>query len=307
MPRLMFELYSRIKTRHACLLPYPTDLNVELTTRCNTDCSYCPRKALVQTQVRRVGDMPMELVRRVATEFATLPGTRHAISPDGLGEPSLYPRLRAALQALRVQCPTAILHANTNCINPLDVFGDGVLDQLILSVNTWRPADRVLENARQFLTSKPFGGTRAMVQILDTDENRAHIGEFRSMWEPYLREDDCVYVRRVNDFGGRIDVSQYVKDHQVPNRYPCPSLFRTVMVDIDGYVYPCCMGVSHGPQSDLCIGNIKDQSLATLLQSPDLSDLKRRHMAGEYPDPCANCQCWSATPNPFVKWRGVWR
>ena len=59
-----------------------------------------------------------------------------------------------------------------------------------------------------------------------------------------------------NDFGGRVSQNTFIKEVAHKRRYPCAALFSTIMVDKDGFIYPCCMGVAHGRESDICLGNI---------------------------------------------------
>lgn len=302
---------------------YPYDLNFELTTRCNSLCSYCPREEYVKKGVRDEGDTRNEVVDRIVQEFSSLPVKKRMVGPSGLGETLLYPGLIDLISALRKNMPDAHIHTNTNAIGLSEKIAKGLVDsglsELILSVNAWDSEtyrkinqvdayEKVVQNVELFLKIKGNRKPAALIQILDIDENKPHIEAFKEHWQPLLNENDRFYVRPFHDFGGTVDADKF-KQQEEMKRYPCIALFRTVMIDKDGYVYPCCMGLAHGPKSDICLGNIFEKDLKQLFSKESrVAELRKLQLQGKYSqiNACNNCNSWKVMPNIFIKIAGRW-
>lgn len=80
----------------------PLFVDLDLTRRCNIDCIACPYHSHVEplkTVNPAAGDIPLELVQRLAQEFSSL--GRPEIILAGTGEPLLHPRFDDILGVLK--------------------------------------------------------------------------------------------------------------------------------------------------------------------------------------------------------------
>lgn len=316
--------YAKTVLRYKKIRTYPVDLNFELTTRCNSKCAYCPRSKLIRKGVRTIGDMDFALVRKIVAEFSTVKNRYTHIAPVGLGEPLLYPRFMDVIHLLRKYFPKASITIDTNAIALNEEVAKKIissgLDTVIVSINSWgkenyktlNGVDRfnlVVDNVKHFLLMKGKRSPRVAIQILDIDANREKIEEFRNFWAPFLNENDSIYVRPLNDFGGTIVVEHFVsKRFQKGKRFPCSSLFATTMIDKDGFIYPCCMGVAYGPDVDICLGNIRNVSIREVYDGEKIQKLRKLHKKNRYDQiyPCNICESWRGMNNSFFDLCGRW-
>jgi len=148
------------------------------------------------------------------------------------------------------------------------------------------------------------------VQMLDVDLNRPFFQRFSSFWTPLLGVNDIVYVRPFGTWAGLIDREKFIRQKRVERkRFPCPVLYMLVVVDKDGFVYPCCLALPFGCESDLCLGNIMDKSIEQMfLRDDKIWDLRRLHKRGEFDkiDSCKNCDAWMDMDNIFFDFAGRW-
>ena len=74
---------------------YPRNINLELTARCNKNCTFCPtQEYLLYKRIGHSGHISIDLVEKVANELPL--GTEISFHKDG--EVLLYPELEKALQ-----------------------------------------------------------------------------------------------------------------------------------------------------------------------------------------------------------------
>jgi putative metalloenzyme radical SAM/SPASM domain maturase len=85
----------------AGLLPFPSKLFVEVTTRCNLHCAMCVKET--QGQRIREGDMTRETYRRLAPAFPGL----HALVLNGIGEPLLHRDLEHFIELAKRDMPAS--------------------------------------------------------------------------------------------------------------------------------------------------------------------------------------------------------
>ena len=304
---------------------FPWNLNFELTTRCDSRCVYCPREKVIKKGIKNVGDMDFNIIQRTVQEFSDIPPHNNMkVGPVGLGEPLLYPRFVEVVKLLRDAMPYAFIHANTNGIsmnkNMCEKLVDSGLDSLIISINAHDRAvykklagvdkfNIVVENIKFFLKIKGSHLPSVHVQMLDMDVNKPFLQAFSDFWTPHLNDNDTVYFRPFGDWGGLIRQEDFVSQRGRRKRFPCPALFSLIVIDKDGFVYPCCMGVPYGSESDLCLGNIMDKGIKQMyLRENKIWRLRKLHKRSEFDkiDACEHCGDWANMKNIFFNFAGKW-
>lgn len=87
------------KPVHPALLPFPSKLFVETTTRCNLSCPMCPKHA----QESAIGDHHMleQTFERLEPAFDGL----QALILNGIGEPLMHPQLENFIRKARARMP----------------------------------------------------------------------------------------------------------------------------------------------------------------------------------------------------------
>ena len=318
-----FRLTNKLKIRHEQLRStLPTDLNFETTTRCNLNCRYCGREHLVRNRLMDSGEMSSLLIERVIDQFSEISravNSTVSICPVGLGEPLLDPRFFDIVVSIRKRIPTAKIHANTNGIllnkRNIEKVISSSLDYLVLSMNVWSREDYislhkedyfdlVRNNIINLLTAPRDRNFRMIVQLLDIHLNSPNISSFKEFWRQYT-EPINVGIRTFHPMKDHIrrimsteELDMYLKylgkddTRLMEDRHPCYALFGTCVINKDGYIFPCCMGLWYGHDSDICLGNINDVSIREVYEKDGtLRKLRKLHLQGRWNeiDACKSC------------------
>ena len=276
-----YSLFSRLRMlgirfdqrRKTHLLP--TNLNVELTTLCNLRCSYCVNK-----NMKVCGNMEPKVISKVVKEFTSISNQRGvSLAPVGVGEPLLFHGFFDAIKWFKHVMPHVPLFVITNGVDRYDV---------------------VVKNTKMFLKMKGNNNPATSIQMLDITSNKPYFQQFVKQWTPYLNPNDTVALKVCDNWTGTIDRTKFT-DTKPPDRYPCPMLYSMVIINKDGYIFPCCQGMTRGPESALCLGNILDNTIKQIYTQEDtIWNLRRLHERGLYDGlPCKDCFAWSMVPNIF--------
>jgi len=277
--------------------------------------------------IRNVGDMPYDILERTIDQFAdiskTHPSDYVSIAPVGLGEPLLYPRFFDAISLIRQKIPKALIHANTNGINLNDEMIDKLyksdLNELIVSINLWDEKEYgvinkaflfnlVKENAENLIRKKPMDKKIVIkLQLLNIHLNYKYKSNFKDYWRSlgastfnrrFSPNSDYI-LNLMPDEDRKIYDKYFGQDHNLSKRlrYPCPILFHpfrySVMVDKDGYIYPCCSSLWFPQNSGLCIGNIEyDNIEESYIKVQRIRNIHKRGMWNKI-EACKSCRSWA--------------
>jgi MoaA/NifB/PqqE/SkfB family radical SAM enzyme len=289
--KLLERLYRRARPA-SVPARYPTDLNIELTSVCNAKCVFCTHETLVRGGLKLSKHMSLDFAKmvldrlRALTESLGIPDHEIRLGPVGLGEPLLFPHFAEVVRYARELFPRAFIHANTNC---LSLKGDRAaqlidsgLDGLILSLCYNTPElykermgvdayATVVKNIEAFLKFKSNRAPRTIIHIFDAPENVPGFPAFMQHWGARLNQ---------NDFAGLYKYLPLTDWTPKPGvKSPCSQLWNVMMVDVDGFVYPCCIGVWTRKDDDLCLGHISDAPNVLLDQ---VRAIRARHIAGDF-------------------------
>jgi MoaA/NifB/PqqE/SkfB family radical SAM enzyme len=106
---------ASLQSRSLTLRGMPTELTIELTSRCQLACVICPRETLYKELVHN-REMAWDLYERVAR--SCVPHLRYLGLAGGLGEPLLYSRFADAVQLARSLNPDMWMSVTTNALLP---------------------------------------------------------------------------------------------------------------------------------------------------------------------------------------------
>lgn len=272
---------------NAATASFPPVVGIESTNNCNLDCVMCPR----QEMTRKVSDMEQPLYERIIDGLA---GKTEFVWLQDYGEPFLNKNIFKMISYARGKGLKVGISTNGTVLTDkiIDGIFDSGLDYLIFAIDGATPAtyekirvgakyDRVIENARRFLDKKVAGGHRTftVVQCIFMEATKTEVREFRRQWK--LPGVDAVRLRQLTYSGkaGQFDNASTAK--------PCYWLWSNPHIKNDGTVVPCCQDVN----ATLALGNVKDQPLDEIWNSPKMQELRALHTSGrggEIPL-CQNC------------------
>lgn len=302
----MYSLTNRIKLgldylrRQTSCQGMPLEYSIELTNRCNLKCAMCPR----QEQPRRgLGDMtPATFARIIAQSRQHLEFTYLHLA----GEPLLHPRLAECIAQAAGQGVQTGLSTNGTLLDreQAEMLLASPLASLTISLDgtdaeTYRKirgADRfaqVVANARQFLAMKQAAGRgpHTILQMICMEENRHQTQEFLQQWRKLGA--DAIRLKRFFNFAGTVAEQGPREGKILPDRNPtrprppCLLLWRQLAFYHNGAAVSCC----HDFLQQTVLGNINDQPLPALWNSPTLKEMRRLHLAGRQAEIplCARC------------------
>jgi len=284
-------------TSSTTLKNYPVDVNIELTTVCNLKCSFCIHEELIQNGKRISKHMDYTLaiksidkIKKITTK-QEIPDEKIIFRPVGLGEPLVYPHLIDVLHYIRKLFPKSQIFINTNCLALKGKIAQdllGLIDKLTLSLafdnandyKKWMRLDiydKITDNIKNFLEMKGDRLPNADLYIFDEGLTYKKFSEFLKRWGPYLNKNDFFHIRKLLS-------SAYWKKRP-GKKYPCSQLWRVLVVDVDGFILPCCPGIWMKRNPILVIGHINDDCTQIFSK---LNALRKMHIDGKF-GICENC------------------
>jgi len=264
---------------------YPSYLEVELTSRCNLACKFCPQTKLTRPK----GDLEFsafeQLLDRVG-EFVFL------LNFSGFGEPTLHPRLFDFVRHAKSQeIPRVGIETNGTDIDEafLDgVFGSG-LDVLMVNLDALDeagalPFGSIYEFVRRFLgrrgdAQRPFLVLqRVTMAVADQDKK---IQRDFTVWHDVA---DAVVIRPFNTYRATFPDKRAI-DFAPLERGACKKLLGSALVLSSGMPVMCeqCFDGQHVGEGEV---------LGVSGESPYFQELRVDQSQGHVGEFCAPCTQW---------------
>lgn len=286
-------------------------VQLEVTTKCNSNCSYCPRDQVIRSGKRQVKDVGISFFEKIVENLLELRRKEQKqlqVSISGLGEPLLYKNLIEAINIIRRLLGRIHIRVNSNSHYLKGETADKLItriDSLTCSLNMATEElykeyrhnldyQTAKQNIIDFLRKKGNRRPSVRLRINAFDVNKPHMGKVRRFWSKHLNPIDMISLGGFSNWAGKIDREKFVK-RKLPPRKICHYLWGHVTVNLDGEVFPCCMGASENSESNLYLGNIKNQPLTELYNGEKHRHLRVLHRKKEYPPPCDVCDSWGST------------
>ena len=252
-----------------------TNVNVELTSRCNKQCAMCGRRKIERDypELAKWGDMDYEMVKAIATQ---IPAGVVCQFHDN-GEPLIYPLLGQALKLFRnhIRCldtnGTALIEKAEEIIDSLET----------ITISTFEGDDESSEQyklVKEFLALKGKRKPNVIIRML------GHVA-----FEDYYRRMGVLVAKR--QFHSPMGNSDYKRQPTIPEIGICINALSHLSIKRDGTVSMC---VTFDPHRQGVIGNIKDTSLDELWNGQARQIALQNHIRGErWKNPlCQSCSYW---------------
>lgn len=281
-------MQKRIDLVKAVPLPRPLSLYVDPCNVCNYRCIFCPQSAdRLDTQF--CTKMEIQSFEKVVANIEEL-GQVKTLNLFSYGEPllnSLTPEFLRLAKNHNIS-EKYVITTNASLLTPdkAKALVDNGLSFLRISIygaDTERyrercgasaNLERIIENIR-FLKKyrdKTHGKLFIAVKMLDTgdeQENQAFIKKFSELG------DEC-FIEPVHNWN--YANRRYTNHLQYDEYTVCPYPFYTLVIHADLDVSVCCPDWN----KSLCVGNLREQSLATIWKSDKLYEIQYALLAHDY-------------------------
>lgn len=282
-------LYRRLIKKEKPLLPFPRVIQIQTKSGCNAKCVFCPN-SLVGPRLTH-GEMEWELFTKIAQEITHHPVAR--ISPYLMNEPLLDRRLGDKIRYLAERKHTAtIIKINSNGALLDEEMGEQLiesgLDRINFSVHGIRKEtyesqmvglklERVLENIDRFLELKKRKGAtkpRVRVTMVRTKAIEEELPEIMAYWKA---RGVRVNVRPLENRAMKEIAATGLNPRNWKPFSFCNRLFEQAYILYNGDVVLCCVDW----ERTTILGNLKEQSLEEIWNSPRFMEIRKRYLAGD--------------------------
>jgi MoaA/NifB/PqqE/SkfB family radical SAM enzyme len=263
-------------------------INIETSSQCNRNCSYCPNSIYD----RRAGNvfLDMAVYERMIDDLASI-GYCRRLSLVGLNEPLLHmDDLAERLRLTRARLPDVYILLFTNG-DYLDRKTFETLDECgvnALNVSIHLSKDR-LYNERDILRriydkAKELGLTPVLTDF--AADKRIEFRLMGSRMDIMMRQAN--YMTEGHSRGGVLkDVGRKIENRTSP----CIQPFDNFIVNYKGDVLPCCTMAGASPELNDCIvGNVNRDTIFDIYCGEKLAAWRRHAMVtGPKRKPCDTC------------------
>ncbi len=294
---------------------FPSQLNVDVTERCNLACIHCAHQALKNSKNYSGNTLSTDLNAKLVDEVREYgQNITKYIRYSANGEPLLHPHIHEMLEyAVRNSGVTVTLTTNGTLLNEkqteeLLATGVGVVD---ISIDAFTPETyaKIRVNGKLEITRKnvlrllretkhPSISTKIVVSYIEQPENIHETEDFRTFWED--RGADYVVVRRLHSNSGALTgiADHMQKDISDRIRRPCVYPWERIVLNLRGFLCFCPVDWIHGstiPNADYRLTTIKET-----WQSEFYRRLRKAHLSNQFENHkfCGNCLDWSVTRWP---------
>lgn len=267
---------------------FPQRVEIELSSACNLNCTYCPRQYLPQ-----MGQfIDIDLFARIIQEIKPYPSA--ILTLHRRGESLLHPNLNKIMQMVAGKFSAVQLATNGSLLTS-EKFAPLVHGLTFLSFSLDVP--------------ETFNATRRGANYSTVETNILTFIDYNNKQENRVTtQASMVRVETTTDeqcerfmqiWKERVDRVRIYEEHSKDGvfgamtnfrieRKPCTMPFYEILVYADGSVGRC----NHdwdGPR----LGDLTKQSINEVWHSPLLNDLRKQHLTLKIIDPvCATCSSW---------------
>jgi radical SAM protein with 4Fe4S-binding SPASM domain len=285
----------------------PPMIALDVTNVCNLHCIHCPYPSIEARSDFAAAHFPWAYFEKLIAELGEhdQPCLLRLV---GDGEPMLHPRIidMVNLAKGRTQCAVNLTTNGTYLsdenidrlleakLDLIDVSLDGVTKPVYEAIRKKSSYERVMRNMFALLERRKRhkSATKVMVSFVRQSENEAEVGLFERFWQPLV---DHVMIRELHSALGRVKPQESAARSQVYQieRYPCPHLWKRLVIDSRGTVKFCATDWGEATK----IGNIGESSLKSLWEGEPLSRLRTEHLESRIASgsACEKCNDWAAS------------
>ena len=307
---------DRVNLAEAIPLTGPLSVNVEMSSRCNFACSFCP--TALPEEWKRVGfekrDMDDDLFRKIVDDFKQMPRVK-VFNLHMMGESQLHPHF----YDLAVYATTSGIADRYEMRTNGSLLTEGRAQKLVdagltrigISVEAVtnegyqklvraKPGmlDRVIEGVKNLYVASR-GRCRTYAKIVDFRIPETDTERFKELFAPIVDEVAIEYPEQWNS-GLKTDttlgqgVTLSVNGDPLQDHTACPFSFFTLAINVTGKTVICCFDWSY----QNVIGIAGEQSIKEIWNSPNMFAHWRMQLEGRRKESAACRDCTNIQTSP---------
>lgn len=323
---------ASVADRDPILKGLPTELTIELTSRCQLACIICPRETLHKPLVAN-RSMQWDLYQRLVERY--VPHLNYLSLAGGLGEPLLYPRFGEAVHYARSANADLYLSISTNALLPRTVKVMRATAAQLTTVQvsmdaTGQQFDAIVGQADAFptferhvremvpimrdtgtelrfnavVTPTSINGLDGVVQTIAewggtklflNGMNLAATNRSIADYDYYLTQSYTDRMQHLTALGASHGVQvEWQDQRKIVGFSSCTAPWNNFYIAWNGQLVACCAK----PFAELLnFGSVEDGGLATRMNDPRLVEFRQLSNINKSPDFCRSCGA-QYTPHP---------
>ncbi len=283
--------------------PFPDAIKIEITGRCNYNCSFCAQKS----SLRKIGDIDRNFLYRMLWEAKSV-GVKE-IGMFLLGESFLVKELPEYIKYAKevVGIEYVFITTNGSLCDPkrmIPVIEAG-LDSIKFSINAGTRDgyqvmhscdnfEKVISNVKwlhEYKKKNNIDSLRTCISSILIPEDEEDLRAFEKDMKQYV--DDFYFLPLYNQ-AGHIGGKEYTKIVGNPGRYenmvesvPCWALFNAAKITWNGWFTACCF--DHDEKFK--IADLNKVSLIEAWNDPKFVNMRQEHLDDDFNEKslCAKC------------------
>ncbi len=284
---------------------FPGYVMFDITNVCNSRCRHCPHSLSEFRKNLKPRYLDPMLFRRVIDEIPVDYEGFIRITADG--EPLLHKGLEGMLSYADKQSKGRVgLTTNGALMDPersraildtgvsvVDFSLDALDEETYADIRQGLPFKEVLENIFNFLELREKNGltTRTMVSFVKQERNRAEAEAFEQFWRDKV---DKVLIREFITNVNAVHDPENENCRVRENRWPCPHVFRRVVVNYEGNLKICPVDW----ENRTVIGSLESGTVRDIWQGEAYRRIRLNHLNNRFPadSACGGCPDWRGSP-----------
>lgn len=280
---------------------FPRYFEIETVNACNARCPMCT----IDDWDRRDGLMDAPLFEKIADEIGEHAEVVKRVALYRDGEPLIDKGLSKKVANLKWQGIQRV-GISTNAALLSEEKAESLLlagiDEVLLSVDSLVPSvyegirvglkfEEVMTNCIKFIELRDTmqSDCQIWMRMIRQESNYKEWPDYEEFWRARLRDTDRVDYRNIHNWGAQLVNFRPVSKPQTDR--PCIALWSLMVIFANGDV-PLCNVDYHNRHP---LGNVREQSIASLWQSHEQHARRSKHMNGQRDeiDICRGCTVWS--------------
>ena len=236
---------------HKKFLDFPARLQIETTTYCNAKCVMCAHARMP----RRSRHMDQALYEKLIRELGERRDQLKVLSLHFMGEPLMDPLIFDRIQ-LAKEAGIREVQFNTNCqlLTPerAQRLIDSGIDTITFSLGglekesqderrlgtSSQTVEQNIEYCIGLIESQPPG--KKVKKFIYTIKSSSRDRAYEPIVAKYKGRVDGISVVNQNNWGGTY-INEEKNAYLAGNRLPCPLLFSTMLINVNGLANICCL------------------------------------------------------------------